>query len=280
MDEVRLAYMNPKSADRVLDVLELVAGTTDGLSRNGIAMHLGIPKSSASVLLRGLVARQYLHETADGKRLTIGVRAFETGSGFLRQTSLRDLARPAMNELVAELAQTCHLAVLDGRDVVYLDKVDPPRSAVRLVTSVGARLPAANTAVGRAQLAFLEDAELEERYSKPTRAQASIDKVRCLRDTISAQGWATECNETTPGVGCVAAPILDHNGRPIGAIGATYLAAMVDDFELRAGPRLRRAALEISRLSGFVAAGVRGPDNHPGLEEQLTSADQGEPTGE
>ena len=97
--------MNPKSADRVLDVLELVAGTTDGLSRNGIARHLGIPKSSASVLLRGLVDRQYLHETADGKRLTIGVRAFETGSGFLRQTSLLDLARPAMNELVAELGR-------------------------------------------------------------------------------------------------------------------------------------------------------------------------------
>ena len=148
------------------------------------------------------------------------------------------------------------------------------------MTSVGARLPAANTAVGRAQLAFLEDAELEERYSKPTRAQASIDKVRRLRDTISAQGWATECNETTPGVGCVAAPILDHNGRPIGAIGATYLAATVDDFALRAGPRLLRAALEISRLSGFVAAGARGPDNYASLEERLTSADQGESTDE
>ena len=262
MDEARLAYVNPKSAERVLDVLELVAGTTEGLSRMRIALHLGIPKSSASVLLRGLVARQYLHETADGKRLTIGVRAFETGSGFLRQTSLRDIVRPAMNELVAELAQTCHLAVLDGCDVVYLDKVDPPRSAVRLVTSVGARLPAATTAVGRAQLAFLDDTELEERFSKPTRSQASIDTVRRLRDTITAQGWAIECNETTPGVGCVAAPILDHNGRPIAAIGATYLAALVHDFELSAGPRLRHTALEISRLSGF-AEGVRSTANDP-----------------
>jgi DNA-binding IclR family transcriptional regulator len=251
MDERRLTYVNAKSAERVLDVLELVAGTTDGLSRNAIAVHLGIPKSSASVLLRGLLARQYLHETADGKRLTIGVRAFETGSGFLRQTSLRDLARPAMNELVAEFAQTCHLAVLDGRDVVYLDNVDPPQTAVRLATSVGARLPAANTAVGRAQLAFLDDAELEERYGKPTRANASLDNLRRLRKKINAQGWASECNETTPGIGCVAAPILDHNGRPVGAIGATYLAT-ARDFDLQAGPRLRRAALEISRLNGFV----------------------------
>jgi DNA-binding IclR family transcriptional regulator len=253
VDETEFTYVNPKSAGRVLDILELVAGSREGLSRSEISEHLGIPKSSASVLLRSLVARRYLHATADGKRLTVGVRAFETGSGFLRQVSLRDLARPPMDELVAEFAHTCHLAVPDGRDVVYLDKVDPPRSAVQLVTSVGARLPAANTAVGRAQLAFLEDAELELRYSEPTRDDRALDQLRALRDTIRERGWANERGETTPGIGCVAAPIFDHNGRPIGAIGATYLEATAIGFELLAGPRLRVAALEISRLGGFVA---------------------------
>jgi DNA-binding IclR family transcriptional regulator len=253
VDEVTFTYANPKSAERVLDILELVAGSREGLSRSEIAEHLSIPKSSASVLLRSLVARRYLHATADGKRLTVGVRAFETGSGFLRQVSLRDLARPVMDGLVAEFACTCHLAVLDGRDVVYLDKVDPPRSAVQLVTSVGARLVAASTAVGRAQLAFLDDAELEARYSEPTRDEGVLDQLRARRDTIRAHGWASECGETTPGIGCVAAPIFDHEGRPIGAIGATYLEAIATGFELHAGPRLRAAALGISRLAGFVA---------------------------
>src|SRR5579859_2665176 len=95
-------YVNPKSAERVLDILELVAASPDGMSRSEIASQLRLPKSSASVLLRGLVARAYLHASTDGRRLTIGVRAFETGSGFLRQTSLRDIARAAMDDLVRE----------------------------------------------------------------------------------------------------------------------------------------------------------------------------------
>src|SRR6185312_7525985 len=101
-DAVR-TYVNPKSAERVLDILELVAASADGMSRSEITARLGLPKSSASVLLRSLVGRAYLQPSADGRRLTIGVRAFETGSGFLRQMSLRDIARAAMDDLVREL---------------------------------------------------------------------------------------------------------------------------------------------------------------------------------
>jgi DNA-binding IclR family transcriptional regulator len=250
MGEAVFTHVNPKSAERVLDILELVAATPSGMSRSAIASGLRIPKSSASALLRTLVARGYLHGSAERGRLTIGVRAFETGSGFLRQISLHDLARPAMDRLVGEFEHTCHLAVLDGSDVVYLDKVDPPRSAVQLVTSVGARLPAATTAVGRAQLAFLDDDELEERYAD---ADDTLAAIRSCRDLVRERGWASESGETTPGVGCVAAPIFDHAGRPVGAIGATYLEATADGFASTAGPRLREAALEISRLRGFAA---------------------------
>ena len=253
MHEVVFAYVNPKSAERVLDILELVAATTDGLTRSEITARLGLPKSSASVLVRSLLDRGYLRESGDGRRLTIGVRAFETGSGFLRHVSLRDIARTAMDELVREFGHTCHLAVLSGRDVVYLDKVDPPHAAVVLVTSVGARLPAANTAVGLAQLAFLDDEELEQRFGALPRDEAALERVRGSRALIRERGWAGERGPTTPGVGCVAAPIFDHSGRPIGAVGATYLEATARGFEPAWGPRLREAALEISRLSGFAA---------------------------
>jgi DNA-binding IclR family transcriptional regulator len=255
MAEAVLTYVNPKSADRVLDILELVAATADGMSRSEITARLGLPKSSASVLLRSLVARAYLQASGDGRRLTIGVRAFETGSGFLRQMSLRDTARAAMDDLVRELGQTCHLAVLAGRDVVYLDKVDPPQAAVQLVTAIGARLAAASTAVGLAQLAFLDDRELELRYGDPPRDELALEKVRARRQLIRRRGWAGERGETTPGVGCVAAPIFNHAGAPIGAVGATYLEATARGFEQASGPRLREAALEISRQSGFAAAG-------------------------
>ncbi len=258
MSEAVFAYVNPKSAERVLDILELVAATPQGMTRSEIATQLRIPKSSASVLLRSLIGRHYLHASPGGRRLTIGVRAFETGTGFLRQVSLRDLARPAMDRLVHQFGETCHLAVLSGRDVVYLDKVDPPQMAVALVTSVGARLAAASTAVGLAQLAFHEDRELEARYGEAPRDEAALAKVRERRELIRRRGWASEHGETTPGIGCVAAPIFDHSGRPIGAVGTTYLEATAAGFDLCAGPRLREAGLEISRLGGYGAAGNGG----------------------
>ena len=251
MPEAVFAYV--KSAERVLDILELVAATPDGMMRGEIADALTIPKSSASILLRSLLARGYLQPSRDGRRLAIGVRAFETGSGFLRQMSLRDLARAAMDELVREFGHTCHLAVLAGRDVVYLDKVDPPRAAVTLVTSVGARLPAAATAVGLAQLAFLDDRELDARYGESPADPAVLARIRASREAIRRRGWASERGETTPGVGCVAAPVFDHAGRPIGAVGATYLEATARGFELAGGPRIRDAAIEISRRSGYAA---------------------------
>jgi DNA-binding IclR family transcriptional regulator len=263
MSEGTITYVNPKSAERVLDILELVAGSPNGMSRSEITAELGLPRSSASVLLRSLVERQYLQAGADARRLMIGVRAFETGSGFLRQMSLRDIARAEMDELVRELNQTCHLAVLAGRDVVYLDKVDPTRVAVQLITSVGARLPAASTAVGLAQLAFLDDRELEVRYGDAPRDETALERIRASRQLIRRRGWASERGQTTPGVGCVAAAIFDHTGAPIGAVGATYLEAIARGFDLASGPRLREAALEISRRSGYAAGNTGdGPGTH------------------
>jgi DNA-binding IclR family transcriptional regulator len=258
MSETEFTYVNAKSAERVLDILELVTASKDGLSRTEIAERLRIPKSSASILLRSLVARKYLRPDGSGRRLRLGIRAFETGSAFLRQVSLRDIARPLMNELVQEFGQTCHLAVIDGTDVVYLEKVDPPHTAVQLVTFVGSRLPAAWTAVGKAQLAYLPDDDLNQRYGSSPSDRKALRVIRAGRNKIRSRGWASECGETTPGIGCLAAPVFGYVGIPIAAIGATFLEVRASALSASAGPRLREAALEISRLNGFIAAGTNG----------------------
>jgi DNA-binding IclR family transcriptional regulator len=163
-----------------------------------------------------------------------------------------------MDELVREFNETCHLAVLDGPDVVYLEKVDPPRPAVHLVTFVGSRLPAAWTAVGKAQLAFLSDAELAQRYGAAAAGRKAVKVIRRCREQIRRQGWAIECGETTPGIGCLAAPVFGHAGTPIVAIGVTFLEARAARLAPTAGPQLREAALEISRLHGYTLAATNG----------------------
>ena len=109
------------------------------------------------------------------------------------------------------------------------------------------------TAVGLAQLAFLDDRELESRYRDPPRDDLALERIRACRQLIRRRGWASERGETAPGVPCVAAPIFDHAGTPIGAVGATYLEATARGFDLSWGPRPREAAPDISRQSGFAA---------------------------
>jgi IclR family transcriptional regulator, KDG regulon repressor len=262
--------VNAKSAVRVLDILEFVAARSSGLSRAEIAGTLGIPKSSASILLRTLVDRHYLRQDPVTQRLELGVRAFETGQSFLRQVQVRDTARPALDALVREFGHTCHLAVIDGRDVVYLDKVDPPQAAVQLVTFIGSRLAAVHTAVGRAQLAHLSDEDLELRFDAVSDTDA-LTAIRASRGDIRRRGWASENGETTPGICCVAAAILSHSGAPAAAIGITYLDAASADFEEAAGARLRDAAHDISLLQGYrppAPTGIR-PSAGPSTERRI-----------
>jgi IclR family KDG regulon transcriptional repressor len=242
-----------KSAERVLDILELLASRQGGLTQAEIAHSLEIPVSSASILCRSLVARRYAQPDGSGRRLVLGVRAFETGSSFVHQISPVDSARPVMEGLSREFGQTCHLAILDGRDVVYLDRIDPPRSAVQLVTSIGSRIPAARTAVGRAQLAFLSDGELAARFLADTVAVATIE---ACREEVRRSGWAAEYGLTTPGIGCVAAPVFGHAAMPVCAIGLTFLEAEASGIEQRAGPRLVEVTGELSRTCGFTDGAV------------------------
>ena len=114
------------------------------------------------------------------------------------------------------------------------------RGAVQLVTSVGARLPAASTAVGKALLAFAPEAEW------PAALAAELASVR-------TQGYAVDRGETVAGVTCVAAPILDHGRRPLAALGITYLDARTPELERVAGPRLAAVAAELSGRSGAAA---------------------------
>jgi DNA-binding IclR family transcriptional regulator len=123
---------------------------------------------------------------------------------------------------------TTHYAVLDGTDAVYLCKEDPPGLGVQLASSIGARLPADLTAVGKACLAWLAPeaivthvalADVEDGFGGvPAHLMAELSAVR-------AQGFATDSGEASAGIECVAAPVFDMSG-PRGAIGVSYLLGL------------------------------------------------------
>jgi DNA-binding IclR family transcriptional regulator len=248
----RASSSTVKSAERLLDVLDLLARHTRPVPTMAIARECGIPKSSAHHLLNVMRDRHFVTYYETERAWGLGVALFEIGSAYLRSGPLQRLGRHLLVELTGRTDATSHLATLHGTEVLYVDK-EQPTGTVGLVTEVGVRLPAHLTAVGRAILAELPDAQVRALYaSQPLvnrtgRGPTSVDAL--LRDlrAVCARGVAVDDEMVTRGITCVAAPVFSHEGVPAAAVGITFVSAQrtAEDMTIAA-----EVVLEISgRLS-------------------------------
>ncbi|WP_427924033.1 IclR family transcriptional regulator [Streptomyces sp. cg40] len=199
-----------RSVSRALDILELLAGSERPLGLAEVAKRLDLPKTSALSLLRALLSRSFAALDEEG-RYTLGLRSFEVGSVYLQRMTPVRAVETELRVLTVELLVTSHFAILQGNDVVYLAKHDPPQGVVRLASSLGARLPAISTAVGLAQLAHTG-------LPPEARTARLLEQVEQVRLT----GYATDDGGTVHGIQCVAAPVFDAGGC-CGAIGISHL---------------------------------------------------------
>jgi len=216
------------AATRALRVLRFLAAQADPVTLQAIAHALGLPRSTAYHLLTVMVEEGFVVHLPDEHRYGLGVAAFEVGSGYARQEPLQRIARRPLAALVDAVGHSAHLAVLHGRDVLYvLEERAPGRPP--LVTDVGVRLPAHLTASGRAILAALTPAQVRALY--PDRAAfadrhgvgpASPAALRAMLVETRRRGYASEDGEVTPGFASVAAVVRDHNGHPAAGVAVTY----------------------------------------------------------
>jgi DNA-binding IclR family transcriptional regulator len=219
------------AVERALDILELFLRTPqpESLSVPEIARALGLPRSTAHELVATLVARRYLRPIeGNPHRFALDARVFELGNAYASGLDLAREGQQVAREIAARCDETVHIAVLEGRDVFYIAKVDST-NALRLVSAIGRRLPAHCTAVGKMLLSGLTDEELEERFAGvdllPTMTRNSIRTLAELRSELErtrARGLAWDNCESNPDVRCVAAPIYDHRGRMVAAMSISF----------------------------------------------------------
>src|SRR5450631_2388629 len=145
---------NAPAASQALAVLRLLARHTEPVPASAVARDLGLPRSSVYHLLTVLCEQGFVVHLADERRYGLGVAAFELGSAYTRQAPLQRLARQLLVHLVDATKHNAHLAVLHGRDVLYVIEERAP-GRPPLVTDVGVRLPSQLTASGLAMLASL-----------------------------------------------------------------------------------------------------------------------------
>jgi DNA-binding IclR family transcriptional regulator len=178
------------------------------------------------------------------------MRLFELGSQVPRQRGLREAAAPFLADLFEATHETVHLAILDGVEVVYVQKLDS-RGGPRVPSRVGGRLPAHCTGVGKAMLAFAPPARLDEVLAAGLRRRAPRTVVApgLLRQELAEireRGVAVEHEESSVGIACVAAPVLDADRIAVAAVSITGWANRLDP--ARFAPAVRTAALGVSRV--------------------------------
>jgi DNA-binding IclR family transcriptional regulator len=243
-----------KSADRTLDIFELLAAEAQGLTVSEIADKLGLARSSAHGLVRTLHGRGYLNEDG-GRRFQLGPRLIQLGMNVADRLELRTAARGPLERLVAATHDTAELVVPEGGELLYVDKVVSDVRNVRADPRVASRRPLHCSSLGKALLAALDDeaalAIVEETGLEPATEHSVRDRGSLVADLARTRkrGYAVDRQEALLGVWCVGAPIRDHTGRSVAAIS---LSTIKEFFEPdSAGPLVAAAAIEISRAMGW-----------------------------
>lgn len=222
------------AAANVLAVLRWLAAQAAPVPAAAVARALGLPRSTTYHLLAELVDQGFVVHLPEQRRYGLGVAAYELGHGWTRQASLQRTARAPVAALVRTSGCTAHLAVLHGREVVYVIE-ERARGTAPLVSDVGVRLPAHLTATGRAMLAALPAAHVRALFPDPAAfvlrhgvGPTSLSALRAHLVGVRRRGWAQEQGEVTPGFVSVAAAVLDTAGHPVAAVAVTAPEHEVD----------------------------------------------------
>jgi DNA-binding IclR family transcriptional regulator len=237
-------------AMRVLTVLEQATATGEGgLRLTDVARRAGLPLTTTHRLTRELRRHQLIDATGTNASLMqLGTRLFELGEHVPRKRHLRDAALPFMEDLYEITHDTVQLGVLDGTDVLYIEKIGGHRQA-RSPSRVGGRVPATCTALGKAMLAFgpreVLDRVLDAGLGVLTPYSiADRGVLRAALAAVKRAGYATDREEAALGLACVAAPVL-ADGAVVAALSLTMPDRSLDVDRL--APVVRTAARSLGR---------------------------------
>lgn len=241
------------AADQTLRILRHLARRPAPIAASALARDLGIPRSTVYHLLATLQAHGFVVHLPQEQRWGLGTSVFELAGGYSRQEPLARLGRPLIAALADRLGESAHLAVMSGRDVLYIVEERAARRPA-LVTEVGVRLPAHLTATGRAMLAALPRSQVRALYpdasvftDRTGRGPSKPSQLRDLLRLVRQNGVATEDGEVTAGFRSVAAPVLDHSGWPAAAVAVTWEG----DAEVDHAAAVREVARTLEARLGF-----------------------------
>jgi len=241
---------------KVLHILETLHDAPSGLQLKDVALQTGINKSTAYRFLAHLEHEGYVFRDSSGA-YAIGVRLARLASGMSYQTTLRKISRPVLQQLWRATGETVNLAVLDGREVLYLDVMESSHT-FRLVSQVGLRRPVYCTALGKAMLAFVPEEDQQyfftglafEKFTAHT--VKNVAQLRKDFAQIRQRGYAIDNEEAYLGSRCIGAPIFESSGKIAAALSVSGPTTRVTREKVPVfAAAAKNAAIAISRSLGY-----------------------------
>jgi IclR family pca regulon transcriptional regulator len=245
------------SVEKAFRLLQIFSAEHPAVTVSEAAELAGLTRATARRILLTCV-RLGFAET-DGRVFRLTPRVLRLGYGYLSSLPMWETAQPHMRQLADQVRESCSMATLDGDDIVYVARVPAPRS-MSITLSVGSRLPAYPTSMGRVLLAALPERQLKSYLDTvrlaPLTTRTIVDPSALEAELVRVrqQGFAMVDGEREEGVRSAAAPVRGSSGDVLAAINVSANAARISvpDLRDRCVPRLVETAEAISRDLGFI----------------------------
>lgn len=213
-----------RPTERVIDILNTISNHKDGISFTDISNATSIPKGTLSPILQTLIDEKVLFLNQSTMKYIIGTKMFKIGYSFMEGIDTIKIIRSHMESIVNECDEICQLGALDGKNVLYMEKVEPVQS-IRLESNVGKTLPAYVTALGKCLLTRYNDDEILDMYKDGITkiTDKTLDDVHKLTEEVNKvrkDNISYEWGESNDQVMCLAVPIY-HGDKPILSISVS-----------------------------------------------------------
>lgn len=246
-----------KSIVKAARVINMLADAGEPLSLAQMSANMAISKSTLHGIISTLVDVKFVVQEQHSGRYRLGMRLFEIGNAISSQWNVRKIAYPYIQQIVAEVGETVHMAVLHDYEVLYINKQEST-SSIRIVTDIGMKLPAHCTGLGKALLSGMSRLELQfmvKSKGLPKHTDSTITDFEDLWEEmklIRSRGYATDEQEFVEGLSCIAVPVFNHAGEIIAALSISGPVSRMQGDKLRqCRESLLKASAAISEQMGY-----------------------------
>jgi IclR family transcriptional regulator, pca regulon regulatory protein len=255
------------SLSKGLRVLESFTAERTEMTLSEVAKAAGIDPGTAFRMLNTLVSLGYIARAPEGKRFRLTLKVIDLGLHAIGRSDLRELSRPILRSLVGEVSEAASVGVLDGSDILYVERVRAGLTRLGVDIRIGTNIPAVSGVIGHAILAWLPDIERDRVLAiPPRRGELAVvnftrNEMKRTLDTVRRQGYALQDSAFGNGLRILAAPVLDIDGYPLAAVSVAAPAVRLttEEFRARALEPVCSAAADIARAvqaSGTISATV------------------------